>query len=225
MTTQGPRTHLYEVNALLRVSLRSEDQIRKFFSEVCGVKKKRLKSRLHLTVYHSRRVIPGLRERARPLQIIADTLETRFMALTPGGENSRDDIDPQTNPLGIRLTKRNTAIREIQTLREQIYRLETKIVRGTRNPTTAWKNSFGSRNYQPHIQLLQPQHKVNATLTEIGTLFRKEIHQIEFDLLQIEARHRVNGKWVVDNSIDPQRTSMQAITLQEAERLKTLLAD
>ena len=107
MTTQGPRSHTYEVNAFLRVSAYSEDQIRKFLSEVCGVKKKRLQSGLHLTVYHSRRPIPGLCEGARPLQIIADTLETRFMPLTPGGENPREDIDPQAHPLGIRLTKRN----------------------------------------------------------------------------------------------------------------------
>ena len=225
MTTQGPRSHTYEVNAFLRVSAYSEDQIRKFLSEVCGVKKKRLQSGLHLTVYHSRRPIPGLCEGARPLQIIADTLETRFMPLAPGGENPREDIDPQAHPLGIRLTKRNKAIKEIQMLREQISRLETKVVRGTRKQTTAWKSSFGSRYYQAHIALLRPWHKINATLTEIGTLFREELHQIEFDLLQIEERHRVNGKWVVDSSISPKRTSMQAITCQKAEQLKKLLAD
>ena len=225
MTTQGPRTHLYEVNAILWVSAYSEAQIRKFLSEVCGVKKKRLQSGLHLTVYHSRRPIPGLREGDQPLQIIADTLETRFMPLAPGGENPREDIDPQAHPLGIRLTKRNKAIKEIQMLREQISRLETKIVRGTRNPTTAWKNSFGSRIYDPHIALLRPWYKINATITEIGALFREEIQQIEFDLFQVQARHRVNGKWVVDSSIRPQRTSMQAITRQEGDRLKKLLAD
>ena len=225
MPTQGPRSHLYEINAMLRVSASSEDQIRAFFSEVIGVKKKSLLSDLHLTVYPGRRPIPGLREGKQVVRIVADTTEIRFMPLAPGGENPRDDINPRTHPLGIRFTKRNTAIEQIQILRQQIIRLETKVVRGTRNPTTAWRNAFGSRRYEPHVSLLRPWYKIKESIAEIGTRFREEIQEIEFDVYQIEARHRVNGKWVVDSSIKPQRNPMQAITREEADRLKRLLAE
>ena len=203
MTTLGPRSHIYEVNAILRVSKDSEDRMRKFFSEIYGVKQNRLQADPHLTVYHARRPIPRLHEKTQPVQITANTLETRFMVLAPGGENPRGGMDPRAHSVGIRFTKRNTAIPEIQKLREQVYRLETKAVIGMRQPTSAWTNCFGSRNYQPHIQLLRPWHKIDATLTKIGSLFRNEIDQIEFDSFQIEARHRVDGQWVVGSLIEP----------------------
>ena len=223
MTTLGPRSHLYEVNAMLRVSERSEDRIRSFFSGAFRVKPSRLQSALHLTVYHGRRPIPGLREKSQPLRIVADTIETRFMVLVPGGENPRDEVDPRAHSIGIRLTKRNAAIPAIQRLREQIYRLEAKGVVGTRKQSTAWTNSFGSRAYQPHIQLLRPWHKINATLTEIGALFRDEVNEIEFDSFQVEARHRVDGQWVVGSMIDPSRATTQLVTDQDADQLRSQL--
>ena len=73
---------------------------------------------------------------------------------------------------------------------------------GTPKRTTAWTNCFGSRNYQAHIQLLRPWHKVSATLSEIGKQFRSEMDEIEFDLFEIEARHRVDGDWVSHNPIE-----------------------
>ena len=117
-------------------------------------------------------------------------------------ENPRTQLDPQVLSVGIRLTRRNTAIPEIQKLREQVYRLETREVIGTRNRTTAWTNCFGSRHYQPHVQLLRPWHKVNATLAEVGDLFRTEVKEIEFDLFQIEARYRWMGSGVVGNMVE-----------------------
>ena len=86
MTTPGPRNHTHEVNAMLRVSKDSEDEIRNFFSGTFGIKQNRLQPALHLTVYHSRRPIPGLHEKLQPLQI---TAEARFMVLVLGGENPR----------------------------------------------------------------------------------------------------------------------------------------
>ena len=51
----GPRSHNFEVNAMLRVSKTSEDLVRAFFVEMYGVRANRLQSGLHLTVYHERR--------------------------------------------------------------------------------------------------------------------------------------------------------------------------
>ncbi len=222
MTTLGPRTHKYEINAMLRVCKESEDRIRTFFSESYGVKLNRLQSGLHLTVYHGRRPLPGLHEEARPLHIAANIDETRFMVLAPGGENPREEIDPRAHSVGIRLTRRNAAIPAIQELRERIYRLETRIDIGCRKPSTAWTNCFGSRNYQPHIQILRPWHKVDATLTELGLLFRTQIDRIEFDLFQVEERHRLDGKWISRSRIVPQRGSTPVISSEEAVRLRKL---
>ena len=143
MTSLGPRSHNYEINAMLRVSKYSEREIRQFFSNVFEVKQNRLNSDLHLTVYHARVPIPGLQVGSHTLDITVDTAETRFMVLVPGGENPHDDIDAGAHSVGIRLTKRNTAIPQIQKLREQIYRLESKAVIGNRKPTSAWTNCFG----------------------------------------------------------------------------------
>ena len=207
MTTLGPQTHNYEVNAMLRVSKTSEEQIRTFFSETYGVRRNRLQTDLHLTVYHGRRQLPGLSEICRPVRVIVNTAETRFMVLAPGGENPRHNLAPSSHSVGIRITRRNPAVSEIQHLRESIYRLETKNVVGTRSRTTAWTSCFGSRHYQPHVQLLRPWNKLDVDLTEIGARFRSEIAHIKFDLFQIEVRLRVDGQWVVAN-----RTSHEGTT-------------
>ena len=182
---------------MLRVSAKSAARITAFFGEHYGVRANRLQSNLHLTIYHGRRPLPGLSEYSRPVRISAPTAESRFMVLVPGGENPRDSIDARAHSVGIRLTRRNDAIAAIQYLRRQVYRLETRGVVGGRKLTTAWTNCFGSRNYQPHVQLLRPWHKIDATLTEIGSLFRSEIEDIHFDLFYVEERSRVDGRWVV----------------------------
>ena len=225
MTTQGPRSHTYEINAMLRVSKESEDRIRAFFSESYGVRPTRLQSELHLTVYHGRRPLPGLQEEIRSVHIAINTAETRFMVLAPGGENPREEIDPRAHSVGIRLTKRNVAIPTIQKLRELIYRLETRAAIGNRKPSSAWTNCFGSRNYQPHVQLLRPWHKVDATLTELGLLFRNQIDRIEFDLFQVEERHRLDGQWVPGSPIELRRGSTPVISGEETVRLRKLFHD
>ena len=218
MTTLGPRTHNYEVNAMLRVSKTSENLIRTFFSETYGVRPNRLQSDLHLTVYHGRRPLPGLSEDFRHVRVILNTDETRFMVLAPGGENPRHGLDSHSHSVGIRITKCNPAMSEIQQFRESIYRLETRNVVGARSYTTAWTSCFGSRHYQPHIQLLRPWHKIDTELTEIGTRFRSELDYIEFDLFQIEFRHRVDGHWVVANRTTRGLTPRRELSTQE--RLK-----
>ena len=195
----GPRNHEYEINAMLKVSERSEKEIANFLIKIYGIRQNRIQSNLHLTIYHARRPLPGLLEGTLPMSISVDTHETRFMVLAPGGENPRPELDPGSLSVGIRLTKRNRAITDIQRLRESVYTYETPEIIGTRKATTAWTNCFGSRHYQPHIQLLRPWSKTQRDLTEIGKLFRSKIEQIELDELHIESRTRVDGKWVVSD--------------------------
>jgi hypothetical protein len=220
---RSPQTHSYEANAILRVSEECEERIKAFLFDSFRVKRSRLQSNLHLTVYHGRRVLPYLRPLDKIIRITGDAAETKFMALEPGGENPRKDIDPKTSPLGIRLTRRNSAIPEIQKLRRQLYQLENKKVIGTRHPTTAWKNCFGSRNYQPHIQILRPWHKIDCSLSEIGECFRAAIEEIEFDRFQIEERHRVDGQWVIGRATRPGAAWTQLFSPREASQFRNTM--
>ena len=193
---KGPQGHTYEVNAMLKVAKASEHQIGSFLAEHSGVKPSRIQSDLHLTVYHGRRPLPGLAEGVWPIDVVADTNETRFMVLAPGGENPRPELDHRSLSVGIRLTRRNRAIAEIQRLRKSVYSFESPEIVGGREATTEWTNCFGSRHYQPHVQLLKPWNKMRQGLTELGALFRSTAKQIHFDEFRIESRTRVDGRWV-----------------------------
>ena len=179
------RIHKYEVYATLWVTRTCEKQIARLLSEKCGIQKGAIQRGIHLTVYYGRRPLPKLVEENRRVHISADVNETRFMVLAPGGENPRPELEPHQRSVGIRLTRRNQAIAEIQQLRQSIYQLETDEVIGNRTATTAWKSCFGARHYQPHIKLLRPGSGINRDLTEIGSIFRSEIERIEFGKFRI----------------------------------------
>ena len=145
---------------------------------------------MHLTVYYARRLLPGLprHEPSHRVAIEADVKETRFMVLAPGGENPRPELEPAKRSVGVRLTKRNTAIKQIQALRHEIISLETPQIVGQRKSSTAWTSCFGSRHYQPHIQLLRPGSEIDRDLTSIGEYFRMCFKTIEFGKYKIVTR-------------------------------------
>jgi hypothetical protein len=67
------------------------------------VRRSSVMNRLHITVYHARRAMPGLADCSEAISITMPTAETRFMVLAPGGENPRPDkvrasrVAPQVN--------------------------------------------------------------------------------------------------------------------------------
>ena len=189
-------SHPYEVNAMLWVSRDSEALIKEFLVEECGVRPNRVNADMHLTVYHGRRLLPELKEGSWLSDITIGTQETRFMVLAPGGENPRADLNPRAQSLGIRITKRNPAVAEIQRLRKAVYRHETPEVIGSRTPTTAWRNCFGSRHYQPHIKLLRSWSKIRKDLTVVGQAFRTEITEIQLDRFEVASRVRFRAAWI-----------------------------
>lgn len=183
------RTSHPEVYALLWLTRRSEDKIVEYFRS-WGIPEGSIYLGMHLTVYYARRLLPGLprRQIARAVSIEADVKETRFMVLAPGGENPRPDLEPAKGSVGIRLTKRNTAIEEIQALRREMISLETPQVVGQRKPSTRWTSCFGYRHYQPHIKLLRPGSEIDPDLTSIGKYFRMSFTTIEFGKYKIVTR-------------------------------------
>ncbi|MCY4656440.1 MAG: hypothetical protein OXC80_06445 [Gammaproteobacteria bacterium] len=180
-----------EAYALLWVSRRDEKRLADFFTS-WGVSPAAIQRGMHLTVYYARRILPDLCPGglSRKVEIKVDVSETRFMVLAPGGENPRPDLDPSRRSLGIRLTKRNKAISQIQELRTEMRRFETPAIVGGPKPSTWWSSSFGARGYQPHIKLLRPGSEVDSDLTKLGEAFREAFTTIDFRKFTIKERSR-----------------------------------
>lgn len=102
------------------------------------------------------------------------------MVLAPGGENPQREYLPSQRSVGIRLTKRNVAIKQIQELRQEMLSLENPESIGHRKLSTATNSAFGARHYQPHIKLLRPGNEVDRDLNMLGVAFRKHFSILEF---------------------------------------------
>ena len=185
MEKKNSRNAAYEIYAMLWVTRQCEERISNVLSNSCGIKHEFIRGGLHLTVYYGREPLPGLTLKRQDVKIVADTIETRFMPMTPGGESPHSGRDPRQYAVGIRLTRRNQAIGQIQELRKNMYQLETREMIGNGKATTAWKSRFGSRYFQPHITLLHPNSNIDPDLTKLGKVFRSEIDVIEFGRLEI----------------------------------------
>ena len=179
-----------EVYAILRVSESNEIEIRKWLYKEMKFPLESIRTGLHLTVYYARRILPQIKNTKETVNIHANIKETRFMVLAPGGENPREELIPSKRSVGIRLTRRNVAIEKIQILRKRIYSHETKEVIGTRKPTSAWRNCFGARHYQPHISLLRPHSGIDSNLSIIGEKFRATFDTVTFDQFIVSVRQR-----------------------------------
>ena len=184
--TIGYRRYL-EVYALLWLTRECEARLTEFLRSD-GISPNAVQRGMHLTVYYGRRHLPGLSPVQQRVMISADVSETRFMVFAPGGENPQPKYDPSRLSVGIRLTKRNSAIDDIQALRETVYRFETPDVIGRRKRTTAWTNCFGARHYQPHIKLLRPGNGLQRDLTTIGKSFRASLNTIDFGKYEVLIR-------------------------------------
>lgn len=178
-----------EVYALLWLTRRCEANIAEFLTS-WGVPAGSVQRGMHLTVYHARRLLPGLPDDRRTQRVSIDlnVSETRFMVLAPGGENPRPELEPAKRSVGIRLTKRNIAVERIQELRSAMCALETPETIGRRKPSTAWTSCFGSRHYQPHVKLLHPGSEIDRDLTDLGAAFRMCFSMLEFGKYEVTSR-------------------------------------
>ena len=148
--------------------------------EEAGLHPESLESRFHLTVYHARQFIPGLRPVRRTMSIECDLAETRTMVLVPGGENPRQGVIPSQHSLALRLTTRNVAVPEIQALRAELAGMETDDVLGVRTGSTRRRNAFGARQYQPHVKICGPHNGAPQNLTGLGKHLRASLDLVRF---------------------------------------------
>ena len=180
---------IYSLFALLWLDRDSEKEITYVLKNKCGVDEEYIQRGMHLTIYHSRTKIPGIKETKTYEVIKSDIKETRFMVFAPGGENPKKHIDPNRRSVGIRLTRRNIAIPRLLELRRSIYKHENAIeFKNRRHKTTDWKNAFGSSHYQAHILMIRPGNNINKNLTIIGKIFRQELKYIYFNKFEIKER-------------------------------------
>ena len=179
----------YNLYSLLWMDRDSEKEISDVLKYKCGIDEVHIQRRMHLTIYHSRRRLIGVK-RCKSYEIIkSDVKETRFMVLAPGGENPRKNIDPNKSPIGIRLTRRNIAIPRLLQLRRSFYKYENEyVLKNRRHKTSDSKNAFGSNHFQPHILMIRPGNRINQNLTNIGKIFREELKYIYFNKFEIKDR-------------------------------------
>jgi hypothetical protein len=110
------------------------------------------------------------------------------MAMTPGGENQRPEIDPARCHIGVRVRRSSAATQPIHALRSRFFRFETLDVIGVRRPSDHVRNAFGARHFQPHVTLIRPHNGLNRDLKVIGTAFRAALAGIKFDRFVIKCR-------------------------------------
>ena len=167
---------------LLFLDKSDEQKIKKFFTTFYDVPKNKIKKDLHITLYHSRRNLINEVPISTSVSINCNIDETRFMTMTPGGENPREGIIPTQKSIGIRLTKRNEGIDRIISLRREIIKYEPKF--NNRKQSTDWTSAFGARHFQPHISLLRPNNNLPNDLGKVGEKFRSEFSQIKFSQIK-----------------------------------------
>jgi len=176
----------FEVWAQLHVSNKSMLEINRFFRYEYNINPDYIIQRLHLTVYHARRPMPNLINQSDACRIAFDTLDTKFMVLSPGGENKKPGLIPGNRKVGIRIQKNTDCRVKINHYRSALLIHETPQVLGTRKASTLSKNAFGARHFQPHISLLRAGSNIPTDLTEVGANFRDTIQQIIFDRFTIQ---------------------------------------
>ncbi|HXP51486.1 MAG TPA: hypothetical protein VN922_16130 [Bacteroidia bacterium] len=178
----------FEIWAQFKVSERDCEIVRDFFINEIGVKRKFTIRNLHLTVYHARRPLNGVVSSETPIDIKINTNNTRFMVLTPGGENQNINHLPTEHKVGVRIKRNCNTFQDILHYRSGFFPHETQRVLGQRKPSDHRKNAFGTRSFQPHIALLRSGSGIDFDLSKTGTLFRNKIKQLTFDKYLIEIK-------------------------------------
>lgn len=168
----------------------SEVKLRSFFINLLGFQAEMVMKDLHTTVYHARRPLFGLADYKEKIAFTVSGSELRVMAMTPGGENRREDVDPMKCPIGLRIRRANGASAPVEQLRDRFYEFETPRVLGAREPSHRRRSAFGARSYQPHITVLRAGAITNPDLSALGAALRTHIDSISFDRLVVRCRSR-----------------------------------
>jgi hypothetical protein len=180
----------HSVWASAHLDRESEERLRCFFNAVLNIPNDMIKRDLHVTVYHARRRLPRLASSSEEFRFSIPASELRMMAMAPGGENPRVDIDPRVCMIGLRIRRANGACAPVETLRERFYEHETSEVIGVRKPSDRRRSAFGAHHFQPHISVLKPGAIVDRDLSKLGEVLRAKIDPLSFDRFLVKCRSR-----------------------------------
>jgi len=147
---------------------------------------------MHLTVYHARRPMSGASAVDEEAHVIVPTAETRFMVLAPGGETRGRKLEPRHCKVGIRVQRKILRATRSRSFANGCWRTRPRTLLGGRRPSTAERNAFGARHFQPHIALVRPGNRIDRDLTKIGELFRQAIKQLTVDRFSIDIVRKDN---------------------------------
>jgi len=186
-TLKKPTQHSLYAMAFLDTA--SETLLRDFFIQRCGIPAALVCRDMHVTVYHARRPM-GVGDGTETIRISVPGSELRMMAMAPGGENPRDDIDPRRCSIGLRIRRADGATRALEALRRRFYGLESVRALGTRQRSDRRNSAFGARNYQPHVTVLRPGAITDPDLSKLGEALREHVPAIVFDRFVIRNRVR-----------------------------------
>lgn len=173
---------------MIFLSACSERKLRAFCIEELEIPSRFVRKDLHVTVYHARRPIDGVGDAIEPIDISVPASELRAMAMAPGGENPRVDIDPTRTSVGVRIRRAEGAASPIERLRSRFLAFETEAVLGRRPPSTRRTSAFGARSYQPHLTLLRAGAIRDPDLSKFGARLRTSLDELKFDRLVVRCR-------------------------------------
>lgn len=180
----------HEVWAQLFLCDADSERLRKFMMDRFGMRSRCIVGKMHITVYHARRLMNDLEPTVESVRIVLPASETRFMVMAPGGENPRPNLIPGQRKVGIRVQRRSVAMPLILGLRERLLKYETPDVLGSRRPSTHRTNAFGARSFQPHMTVLRAGSGVDHDLTTLGNPFREHVGDLTFDRFEIDVVRR-----------------------------------
>lgn len=185
-----PNRVTFEVWAQLFLCETDCNRVREFLVSELGVRPTSVVRNMHITVYHARRPMPGLKSLSEPTSIVLAASETRFMVMAPGGENPSPELAPGKRTVGIRVHKQSGALTQILEFRDRLLKHETPAILGKRLPSTHKTSAFGARHFQPHMAVLRAGSGIDSDLRRIGIPFRERIGDLTFDRFEIEVVRR-----------------------------------
>lgn len=180
-----------DIWAQLNLSQHDQEKIRSFFTEEVGINASFLLSNMHITVYHSRRPMPGVSDIKEDARVIIPAEDFRFMVMAPGGENHRAELDPGRRKVGVRIHRQSAATPEIHSYRERLTSYETSQILGGRMSSNKARSAFGARSFQPHMSLLRAGSGIDRDLKPIGAAFRQTLGNLTFDSFSIKVVRKV----------------------------------
>ena len=180
----------------IELSKTSSDQINSFLKK-WGVSEKCLFQSHHLTIYE----IPLLKfsefslNESKILQIhevqmnrtyLSD--ETRFMVMSPGGDNPKNKKSVHRSKIGIRFTKRSALFNELDAIRKHLSFLDNQAIPLTSSKTGRNDNAYGIKRFIPHITLINRNNNLLNNLYDLGAAFREHLPEITFSDIKMEVK-------------------------------------